>query len=300
MDWRSLTGIVVGIGAIALGQGADGGQLAVLLQPSGLAVVLGGCTGALLLQCGPARLLHALRLLRESFGLPRSEPADVRVLLRQCSATARRAGLLALDGAERQTNDPLLARGLRLLVDGITPSHLAEVLDSDIEAFAMQRRHVIRVWESAGGTAPTMGILGAVLGLVQVMQHLSDPSRLGSGIAVAFVSTLYGVGFANLIFLPIANRLHEQLAEELARRDQIVAALVAIAAGQPGHLIEERLPPAPDSAAKSTARAARPPRAASRSGLPPELRIDQRVEPQADPQADPISQRREPAIAPPF
>ncbi len=296
MDWRSLTGIVVGIGAIAFGQGADGGKLAVLLQPSGLAVVLGGCAGALLLQCGPVRILRALRLLRESFATPRRDQPDVRGLLRQCSATARRAGLLALDGAARQARDPLVARGLRLLVDGITPAHLAEVLDSDIDTFAMQRRQAIRVWESAGGTAPTMGILGAVLGLVQVMQHLSEPSRLGAGIAVAFVSTLYGVGFANLIFLPIANRLHEQLAEELVRRDQIAAALVAIAAGEPGHLIEERLPPAEPATSKRPASAVRPARAAGRTDLPPELRIDQRVEPHAD--VD--SQRKEPAIAPPF
>ncbi len=281
MDWRSLTGIIVGIGAIAFGQGADGGQLAMLLQPAGLAVVLGGCAGALLLQCGPGRILCALRLLRESFATPRTDASALRSLLRQCSATARRSGLLALDGAAGQTMDPFVARGLRLLADGMTPVHLAEVLDADTESFAMQRRQVIRVWESAGGTAPTMGILGAVLGLVQVMQHLSDPTRLGPGIAVAFVATLYGVGFANLIFLPIANRLHEQLAEELSRRDHVAAALVAMAAGEPGHLIEERLPQTPDTPSKH--HSARP-RSVRSAVLP----------------AESDSQRKEPAIAPPF
>ncbi len=271
MDWRSLTGIVVGVGAIALGQGADGGKLAMLLQPAGLAVVLGGCAGSLLLQCGPARIVRAVRLLRESFASPSRLQQDLRAQLRQWSATARRSGLLALDGADKKVDDAFVARGLRLLVDGMSPAHLAEVLDSDTESFAMQRRQAIRVWESAGGTAPTMGILGAVLGLVQVMQHLSDPAQLGPGIAVAFVATLYGVGFANLVFLPIANRMKEQLAEELRRRDQAAAALVAIAAGEPGHLIEERIAPLPE---------VRKPRA-------PDLR------------RDPISQRREPEIAPP-
>lgn len=291
MDWRSLTGIIVGIGAIAFAQGADGGQPGMLLQPAGLAVVLGGCAGALLLQCGPARLMQALRLLRESFAAPRIEATVLRVQIRQASATLRRSGPLALDGLIRQVGDPFAARGLRLLADGMTPAHLAEVLDADTDAFAMQRRHGIRVWETAGGTAPTMGILGAVLGLVQVMQQLSDPARLGPGIAVAFVATLYGVGFANLIFLPIANRLQEQLAEELSRRDQIAAVLVAMAAGEPGHLIEARLPVSQEE----------------RAAAAPDQGRAARIEPRAEPRADPRTglsreangQRKEPAIAPP-
>ncbi len=292
MDWRSLTGIVVAIGAIAFGQSAEGGQLTVLVQPAGLAVVLGGCVGSLLLQCGPGRMWRAVTLLRESFGKPRGDAQQIRTLLRQCSATARREGLLALDGPARAAKDPLVARGLRLLVDGISARELGEVLDSDIEAYALQRRQAIRVWEGAGGTAPTMGILGAVLGLVQVMQHLSDPTKLGGGIAVAFVSTLYGVGFANLLFLPIANRLHEQLSEELARRDQIVAALVAIAAGEPGHLIEERLPPGTDT------RTARP--GASRSSVrAPERAGPEPRERRGEAGTESAKPRKEPAVAPP-
>ncbi len=294
MDWRSLTGIIVGIGAIAIGQSAEGGQISVLLQPAGLAVVLGGCMGSLLLQCGPGRMWRAFKLLRESFGKPRTDQQQVRGLLRQASATARREGLLALDGAARSAKDPLVARGLRLLVDGISATHLAEVLDAETEAYALQRRQAIRVWEGAGGTAPTMGILGAVLGLVQVMQHLSDPTKLGAGIAVAFVSTLYGVGFANLLFLPIANRLHEQLSEELARRDQIVAALVAIADGEPGHLIEERLPGGADT---RSARSSRP--GALSTGRGPERAGPEPRERRADAGADAANPRKETAVAPP-
>ena len=240
MDWRSLTGIVVGGGAIAFAYGIDGGQLAALFQPSGLAVVIGGTLGALLLQCGPLRLVQATKILRKSFATRRNAP-DMRALVRLWGTTVRRSGALALDGVDKKINDPFIARGLRLLVDGVTPTRIAEILDGDTDAFEMQGRQAIRVWESAGGTAPTMGILGAVLGLVQVMQHLSEPAKLGPGIAVAFVSTLYGVGLANLLFLPLANRMKEQLASELRERDLFADAIVAIASGEPGHLIEERV-----------------------------------------------------------
>lgn len=252
MDWRSLIGIVVGIGAIAIAQGADGGELAALLQPSGLAVVLGGTLGALLLQCGPLRIVQAAKMLREAYASPDAARPDIRALVRSWGTTVRRSGALALDGAARGITDPYVARGLRLLVDGVTPSRIGEILDSDTEAWELERRQAIRIWESAGGTAPTMGILGAVLGLVQVMQHLSEPARLGSGIAVAFVSTLYGVGFANLLFLPVANRLKEQLALELRERDLFADAIVAIAAGEPGHLIEERVSAMPAAPRRST------------------------------------------------
>ena len=135
----------------------------------------------------------------------------------------------------------------------MTPTRIAEILNADTDAFEMQRRQAIRVWDSAGGTAPTMGILGAVLGLVQVMQHLSEPAKLGPGIAVAFVSTLYGVGLANLLFLPVANRMKEQLATELRERDLFAGAIVAIASGEPGHLIEERVGVAPARGRKEAA-----------------------------------------------
>lgn len=253
MDWRSLIGIAVGIGAIAVAQGADGGELGALLQPSGLAIVLGGTLGALLLQCGPLRIVQAARLLRHGYASPEPGRPDMRALVRSWGATVRRSGALALDGAARRIADPFIARGLRLLVDGVTPSRIGEILASDTEAFEMERRQAIRVWETAGGTAPTMGILGAVLGLVQVMQHLSDPARLGPGIAVAFVSTLYGVGFANLLLLPVANRLKEQLAQELRERDLFVEAIVAIAAGEPGHLIEERVAATPAAPRRTSA-----------------------------------------------
>lgn len=240
MDWRSLIGLVIALGAIMLGYRIDGGDIAALIQPSGLLVVLAGTTGALWLQCGPGRCWQALRLLRTGFSRRSPRQAELSGKIKRWSATVRRSGLLALE-QRADDLDPFAARGLRLLVDGASAEQIADILEEDSHGFEQDRRQLIRIWENAGGTAPTMGILGAVLGLVQVMQHLTDPSRLGPGIAVAFVSTLYGVGVANLVFLPVAARLKERLALELRERDQLMAALVAIAEGEAAHLVEERL-----------------------------------------------------------
>ena len=240
MDWRSLTGLAFALCAIALGFRIEGGEVATLFQPAGLLVVLAGTTGALWLQSGPARCWQALCLIRRGFAHAQVRQSERQRMLRVWGATVRRAGALALDGRDDKL-DPFTARGLRLLVEGASASQVSTILGSDTERFEHGRRQLIRLWESAGGTAPTMGILGAVLGLVQVMQHLSDPSRLGPGIAVAFVSTLYGVGVANLIFLPVAARLRAQLSDELRDREQLTETLAAIAAGEPAHVIEERL-----------------------------------------------------------
>lgn len=262
MDWRSLIGLVIAVGAIFGAQWADGGHVGALLQPAGLLVVLAGTFGAVLLQSGPVRMWQALRLLKQGFGKPAGMQPEFRRLVSQWGAIMRRSGALALEGSLRSVKDPYVARGLRMLVDGVTPSRIAEILARDTDAFEQQRRQAIRVWETAGGTAPTMGILGAVLGLVQVMEQLSDPGKLGPGIAVAFVATLYGVGFANLVFLPIANRLKEQLAIELHERDLVADAIVAIASGEPGHLIEERVAPSAGSP-KAAASRERDPRDAA-------------------------------------
>ncbi len=240
MDWRSLIGLALALCAIALGFHMEGGEIATLFQPAGLLVVLAGTAGALWLQSGPTQCWQALCLLRRSFARPQARQSERRRMLRLWGATVRRSGALALEG-HNTTLDPFAARGLRLLVEGASASQLSTILSGDTDRFEHRRRQLIRLWENAGGTAPTMGILGAVLGLVQVMQHLSDPSRLGPGIAVAFVSTLYGVGVANLIFLPVAARLRAQLSDELRDREQLTDALTAIANGEPAHVIEERL-----------------------------------------------------------
>jgi chemotaxis protein MotA len=157
------------------------------------------------------------------------------------SQVARRGGLLALEAAIDASRDPFERKGLQLLVDGAEPNVLREALELEINAFEARYRAAARVWEAAGGYAPTVGIIGAVMGLIQVMENLTDPARLGAGIAVAFVATIYGVGLANLVFLPIANKIKALVARDVSMREMLIEGLVGIANGENPRSIEIRL-----------------------------------------------------------
>lgn len=241
MDWGSVAGLLLGLAAILLGQLLEGGRLSSLFQPAALMIVLAGTLGAVLLQSGLPTFLRGIRLVRWAFVPPQDDPDQLLRDVGLWSLTARREGLLSLERFLDRTEDPLAAKGLRLLTDGVSADKLRSILDIELDAFETRHRQAIRIWEAAGGYAPTIGILGAVLGLIHVMENLSDPSRLGSGIAVAFVATIYGVGLANLLFLPIGNKLKNALAGEVRRQEMLCAALCAIAIGDSPHVIEERM-----------------------------------------------------------
>lgn len=241
MDWGSLAGLLIGLAAVLIGQVLEGGRIGSLIQPAAFLIVFTGTVGAVLLQSGFPVFVRGARLARWAFVPPRDGYADMLRDVALWSSVARREGFLSLQRFLDRTGEPLAARGLRLLIDGIDASKLRSILDAEIDAYELRHRQAIRVWESAGGYAPTIGILGAVLGLIQVMENLSDPSRLGSGIAVAFVATIYGVGLANLLFLPIGNKLRNALNLEVRRMETLADALQAIAQGESPHVIGERL-----------------------------------------------------------
>lgn len=157
------------------------------------------------------------------------------------SHVARKEGLLALENQMQAEPDPFIRKGIQLLVDGVEPERLREVLEVEISTWETQMKHAARIWESAGGYAPTVGILGAVMGLIHVMENLSDPSKLGAGIAVAFVATIYGVGSANLVFLPMAKKLLAHIGRLVSMREMLVDGLVGIANGDNPRIIESRL-----------------------------------------------------------
>ncbi|MBX9868216.1 MAG: flagellar motor protein, partial [Burkholderiaceae bacterium] len=157
------------------------------------------------------------------------------------SVVARREGFLSLERYMESSRDPFIGKGLRLVIDGIDPDRLKDILDVDISFYEMEQRQAIKIWEAAGGYSPTIGILGAVLGLIHVMENLTDPSKLGSGIAVAFVATIYGVGLANLFFLPVSNKLKEVVSKEVIRREMLADIFYSIAQGDSPRIVEERL-----------------------------------------------------------
>lgn len=241
MDWGSLAGLGLALAGVVLGQWLECGHLSSLVQPAAFMIVVAGTVGAVLLQSGLANFWRGLAMLRQVF----SPHEEQRVLMADdislWSATARREGMLSLDRYVNVTDDPFVQKALRMVVDGIDPHKLRAMLDNDISVYELQQRQAAGIWETAGGYAPTIGILGAVLGLIHVMENLADPSRLGQGIAVAFVATIYGVGLANLVFLPISGKLKAGIKREVLRRDMLADAFVSIAAGDGPRVMAEHL-----------------------------------------------------------
>jgi chemotaxis protein MotA len=223
------------------GQLIEGGRLESLLQPAAFTIVFVGTFGAVLLQSGLPNFLHGVKMIRLVFQQPQEKYQALAHDIGLWSVTGRREGLLSLERYLEVASDPFVAKGLRMLIDGIDSVKIREILESEISNHEASERQAIKIWDAAGGYSPTIGILGAVLGLIHVMENLVDPSKLGSGIAVAFVATIYGVGLANLVFLPIGNKLKSIMGKELTRREMITDALSAIAAGDNPRVIEERI-----------------------------------------------------------
>jgi chemotaxis protein MotA len=241
MDWASLIGLALGLFGILAGQAIEGGHLASLVQPAAFTIVVVGTFGAVLLQSGLHSFVRGLRMLTWIFRPPSGIDPMLANQVAAWSATARREGLLSLERYVENIRDAFTVKGLHLIVDGIDPFKIREILEADITTYERRERQAVKIWEAAGGYAPTIGILGAVLGLIHVMENLADPSMLGSGIAVAFVATIYGVGFANLIFLPIANKLKGIVADEVRRREMLTDVFCSVANGDNARIVEERL-----------------------------------------------------------
>lgn len=241
MDWLSIAGLCVAIGAILIGQQLEGGHLDSLLNGPALLIVGGGTLGASLLQSPLPIFARAMRLLGWLV-LPPKYPLQATVeRLLGWSRIARKEGLLGLENAVGEQRDAFVRKGLQLLVDGNEPQAIRATLELDIETQESRDLDAARVFEGMGGYAPTIGILGAVMGLIHVMGNLADPSQLGGGIAVAFVATIYGVGLANLILLPAASKLKSLVRRASRYRELVTEGLVAIAEGENPRIIEARL-----------------------------------------------------------
>lgn len=241
MDFNSIIGIIIALTAVFGGQALEGGHPGSLIQFTSLAIVLGGTLGAVLLQSPLRQFVLGMKMSRWIFVPPRLDAGGLLEHIAIWSSISRKEGLLALDTRIQGIDDPFIKKGLQLVVDGTEPQVLKQVLEVEIETFDELHRQGARVWEAAGGYAPTIDILGAVMGLIQVMENLSDPTRLGAGIAVAFVATIYGVGLANLAFLPIANKLKSLISRQVLMREMLVDGLVGIAKGENPRLITGRL-----------------------------------------------------------
>ncbi len=241
MDRASVIGIILALAGILVGQALEGGKLSSLFQPAAFTIVVVGTLGAVLLQSQMAAFMRGMQMLRWIFATPPDQRETLANQIAMWSLAARRDGLLSLEKFIGRASDKFVAKGLRLIVDGIAPAKVLDILNTDISSHEMAERQAVKVWESAAGYSPTIGILGAVLGLIHVMENLTDPSKLGSGIAVAFVSTIYGVGMANLFFYPVANKLKAIVNEQVLQREIVAAVIYDIASGDHSRVIEERV-----------------------------------------------------------
>ena len=228
MKRSALAGVFIAIVAIAGGLYLDGGKPAQLLQPTAALIVFGGTLGAVLVQFPADVFLSALQYLRlVFFGSVTPDSGLVNDLLRY-AGKARRSGIVSLDSDLEKVSDPFLKKCLTLAVDGARSPELRHTMELALDFEAEQENCVPRVFEAAGGFAPTIGILGAVIGLIQVMQHLGDLHEVGRGIAAAFVATIYGVGAANLFLLPCAGRMKRIMQARQSRRELMLEGVIQI------------------------------------------------------------------------
>jgi chemotaxis protein MotA len=241
MDILSLLGILLGFAAIAGGNFLEGGHLNSLVNGPAFVIVLGGTVGATLLQFPPAVFHRALRILLWIFK-PNNIPLKLQIKkISKWSRLARKEGLLGLESIVTKEVDPFARKGLQLLVDGNEPDVIRNCLEVELTTKENLDLQAAKVYEAMGGYAPTIGIIGAVMGLIHVMQNLSDPSLLGAGIATAFVATIYGVGFSNLLFLPISSKLKANVYSISHAREMISEGIVSIAEGENPRNIELKL-----------------------------------------------------------
>ncbi len=241
MDIASVLGITLALLGILGGMMMEGGSIAQIAQPTAALIVFCGTGGAVMLQFPLSILIAAVRQVVNVFTV---DPADAQTTLKQIvdfATKARKFGIISLDLDLAQLQDPFMKQALMLAVDGIEPNQIRTIMHLELENSAEIEEKVAAVFEAAGGYAPTVGIIGAVLGLIQVMQHLSDISAVGRGIAVAFVATIYGVGLANLICLPIAGKLKIKHREDQVIKEMVLEGVVSILEGMNPRMMELKL-----------------------------------------------------------
>jgi chemotaxis protein MotA len=241
MDILTLVGIVVALGAIIGGNILEGGHTDSLMQLTAFVIVAGGTVGAVMIQAQLATFLRAMKVVLWIVSPPKLAPEEAIEKIVKWSNIARKEGLLGLETVTETEEDAFARKGLQLLVDGSEPENIRGILEVEIDTKEHQDTQAAKVFEAMGGYSPTIGILGAVMGLIHVMNNLADPSKLGAGIAVAFVATIYGVGLANLFFLPMANKIKAVVHDQTQFRAMVVEGIISIAEGENPRNIETKL-----------------------------------------------------------
>ena len=241
LDKSTIIGILLAVGGIGAGLLLEGGKVAQILQPTAAMIVFGGTLGAVMVQFPLPVVAEAFKRLVHVFFDKSEDPQQYVAELLSYAQRARRDGIVSLDSKLDEVKDPFLKKALMLAVDGTDPQELRKMMELDLDNQMDHSEKVAQVFEAAGGFAPTIGIIGAVLGLIQVMQHLQNIDEVGRGIAVAFVATIYGVGSANLLFLPSAGKLKIKSHEELVYKEMTLEGVISILEGMNPRMIETKM-----------------------------------------------------------
>lgn len=241
MDFTTVLGIILGIAALVSGYMWDGGHFSALLVPSAALIVFGGTIGAVIVSFPWSRLKELPRALGLAFKEKKADPHQIIEEIVDMATIARREGVLALEQRAQEHENPFLRDGLMMVVDGTDPELTRQILELEMDAIEHKHEGYARIFEAAGGYAPTMGIIGTVMGLIHVLGNLSDPSNLGPAIAVAFTATLYGVSSANLIYLPISNKIKIRSKELISELELMLEGILALQAGENPQLIKKKL-----------------------------------------------------------
>ncbi len=241
MDLASIIGLFLALAGILVGNALEGGKIAQITQPTAALIVIGGTVGATMLQFPLKTFIQAMKSFKSVFVTKPSRDAKIVDEIVGYAAIARRDGILALEPLAPKASDPFLVRALMMAIDGADSTAIRDALEQSISKEEEEGEDVAKFFETAGGYAPTIGIIGAVLGLIQVMSHLSEINKVGEGIATAFVATIYGVAFANVVCLPIGGKLKIRTRGEVALRVLMLEGALAIQQGMNPKLVRERL-----------------------------------------------------------
>jgi chemotaxis protein MotA len=241
IDKGTIAGLAFAFVGLGAGLMLEGVKLPQVVQPTAALIVFGGTLGAVMVQFPLRTVILALRQLMEVLLHSDPEPDNLVQNLLRFAYKARREGVVSLDSELEKIRDPFLKESLMLAIDGVKSDELRKMMEVQLDYQDEKDEKIPKVFEAAGGFAPTIGILGAVLGLIQVMQRLQDLNAVGKGIAVAFVATIYGVGSANLLFLPWAGKLKIRLREKQVIREMTLEAVLSIIEGVHPRALEMQL-----------------------------------------------------------
>lgn len=241
MDLLSLLGVILAFVALLGGTLLEGGTLSSLINVPAAVIVMGGTIAAITLQTPATVLKRAIRLLGWVLSPPRVSMEDGVGKVVNWSMQTRKKGILGLESATASETEPFAQKGLQMLVDGVEPDMIRTMLETDLESREQRDLDAARVYEAMGGYAPTIGIIGAVMGLIQVMSDLEDPASVGKGIATAFVATIYGIALANLLLFPVASKLRSIVRYRSRYQEMMIEGLLAVLEGENPRNIQFRL-----------------------------------------------------------